>query len=366
MNSFLTLACLVLVSSPQENPPKRETTDSVREAVLDAFKNAQPTNEERRVPAGSAPRKTETATKSSGGRGNTTVNVSNPAHAGGGASHGANATNINVAATPTVAPVAAPSFAISDMDVRASILFTSNALYQQELATRQNIISVENIKTPEAALAELTAGNDRFMKGGRVRTLMASQDIELRETLATGQSPFAVIVTCSDSRTMDNFIFDQELGRIFTIRVAGNTPGTLGIASIEYAVEHLGSKAVVVMGHSKCGAVGAVADSKGKPLPGHMHAFQEHMAGLLDVVTKDPNETDTEYKGRLERENARRQAQAVYDRSEIVREFVDHGKTTIVPAIYDLHTGKVTFFKAIEGKPHKADGHGHKDSGHGK
>ena len=235
----------------------------------------------------------------------------------------------------------------------------------------------EDITTPEAALAELKAGNDRFvggeiteevkegkklvrrerMVGKRARTLSTQQDPELREKLAEGQSPFAAIVTCSDSRAMDNLIFDQELGRLFTIRVAGNTPGTIGLASIEYAVKHLGSKIVVVMGHSRCGAVGAVADSRGKPLHGHMHAFQEHMAGLLDVVVRDPNETDTEYKGRLEKENAIRQAQAVYDRSEIIREFVDNGKTMVVPAKYDLRTGKVTFFDAIEGNPNA--GHEH-------
>jgi len=229
----------------------------------------------------------------------------------------------------------------------------------------------EDITTPEAALAELKAGNDRFVGseitenikegkksvevrrrvGKRARTLSTQQDPELREKLTEGQSPFAAIVTCSDSRTMDNLIFDQELGRLFTIRVAGNTPGAIGLASIEYAVKHLGSKIVVIMGHSKCGAVGAVADSKGKPLSGHMHAFQEQMAGLMDVVVRDPNETEADYKGRLEKENAIRQARAVYDRSEIVRELVDQGKTMIVPAKYDLRTGKVTFFDAIEGSP---------------
>jgi len=207
-----------------------------------------------------------------------------------------------------------------------------------------------DITTAGAALAELEAGNSRFVKGSRARTLATARDPELRGTLASGQSPFAVIVTCSDSRAMDNLIFDQELGRIFTIRVAGNTPGTIGIASIEYAVEHLGSKIVVIMGHTKCGAVGAVADSKGKPLPGNMYAFQEHMAGLLDAVVRDPNETDAEYKGRLEKENAIRQARIVYDRSEIIREFVDHKKIQVVPAIYDLRTGAVTFFNAV-GKP---------------
>jgi len=368
MNSILTLACLVLASWPQENPPKKEKANSAREAVLEAFSNPQPTSEEKTISAGSGARKTELPVKSSGGNvGNRARTAVGEVHGvggggGGGVSGSGSATGTSakpVAPVAAPAPVAPPVATASDMDVRASILFTANALYQQELATRQAIISVAPITTPEAALAELEAGNSRFVKGSRVRTLMTAQEPEQRETLASGQSPFAVIVACSDSRAMDNLIFDQELGRIFTIRVAGNTPGTLGIASIEYAIEHLGAKAVVVMGHSRCGAVGAVADSKGKPLPGNMHAFQEHMAGLLDVIVRDPNETDAEYKDRLEKENARRQAEVVYDRSEIIREFVDQRKILVVPAVYDLHTGKVTFFKAVEPKRHEPDSYGY-------
>jgi len=240
-------------------------------------------------------------------------------------------------------------------------MFAGNALYKQELASRSQAVSAEEVATPEAALAEMEAGNDRFIRGGRVRTLMTAQDPEVRTALAKGQSPFAVVLTCSDSRAMDNLIFDQELGRIFTIRVAGNSPDTLGLASIEYAVEHLGSKVVVVMGHTKCGAVGAVADAKGEPLPGNLYVFQQLMAGLLDVAPKDQNETTAEYKDRLQHVNAVRQAQAVYDRSRVVRELVDRGKLWLLPASYDLATGKVTFMKLVEGAAGEDDhdGHGH-------
>jgi carbonic anhydrase len=240
-----------------------------------------------------------------------------------------------------------------------SNMFTENALYQQELANRKQVISVEDITTPEAGLAELKAGNDRFVKAGRVRTLMTAQDTDLRAKLTKGQSPFGVVITCSDSRAMDNLIFDQELGRLFTIRVAGNSPDTLGIASIEYAVEHLGSKVVVIMGHTKCGAVGAVADAKGEPLHDHLYIFQHLMAGLTDAAPKEKDETDAAYKDRLEQVNAKRQAQIVYDRSNIIRKYVDQKKIWLLPASYDLNTGEVTFFNLVTGSASPAAGAHH-------
>jgi carbonic anhydrase len=238
-------------------------------------------------------------------------------------------------------------------------VFVANALYQQELAKRREVISVDEITTPEAALAEMEAGNDRFVRGMRARTLMTAQDPEVRTALTKGQSPFAVVVTCSDSRTADSLIFDQELGRVFTIRAAGNSPDILGIASIEYAVDHLGSKVVIIMGHTKCGAVGAVADAKGEPLPDNLYIFQQLMAGLLEVTPKDLNETVAEYKDRLQHVNAARQAQIVYDRSRVVRELVDHGKLWLLPASYDLATGKVTFMNLVEGGAKREEAHHH-------
>ena len=359
-------------SNVQDAPKKDPPPSKAKEAVIEAFKHPQSTKEEKTITAGSAARKTDSAVKSSGGHVDNAARPGGviPSGVGGGASSpGGKSDETSTASTAPAKPAApapapAPAPAVSDVDIQASILFSANALYQQELARRRQIISVEDIDTPEAALAELEVGNDRFVDCRRVRTLMSAQDAELRESLAKKQSPFAVIVTCSDSRAMDNLIFDQELGRLFTIRVAGNTLGELGIASIEYGVEHLGSKVVIIMGHTRCGAVGAVADARGVPLPGNMYIFQDYMSGLLDAIVRDPNETDIEYKGRLELENARRQAQVVYDSSEIVQEFVDHEKILLLPAIYDLHTGKVTFYKAIEPRRHDAEAHEYEGGEH--
>ena len=240
---------------------------------------------------------------------------------------------------------AAPSGSrLAEAEARAARLVADNARLQQEMAKAQGV-SFAEMATPAAALAELRAGNGRFVAGKRVRTLLALQDPDLRATLAKGQAPFAIIVTCSDSRLADNLIFDQELGRLFTIREAGNSPDIQGLASAEYAAEHLGSKLVVVMGHSACGAVKAVAEAKGKPLPGNLWSFQAAMAGLLESTPEDPNELPNDYYKRLAEHNAQRQAQAMLDRSEILRELAAKGRLKIVPALYDLGSGEVKFLE---------------------
>jgi carbonic anhydrase len=176
---------------------------------------------------------------------------------------------------------------------------------------------------------------------------MGYGDAALRQTLAKGQAPFAVIVTCSDSRLADNFIFDQELGRLFTIREAGNCPDTQGLASIEYAVEHLGSKVVVVMGHDACGAVSAVKKAGATPLPGNLWSLQAAMAGLLDSVHPKAGESEAQHLAHLVESNASRQAGAVVARSTVVQHLVAGGKLKVVPAVYDLASGRVTFLPPV-------------------
>lgn len=247
---------------------------------------------------------------------------------------------------------------LQEAEARSARLAQDNARLQQEMAKGQGL-SMAEIKTPDQGLAELKTGNERFVAGKRVRTLLALQDPELRMTLSKGQAPFAVVVTCSDSRLMDNFIFDQELGRLFTIREAGNSPDLQGIASAEYAVEHLGSKIVVVLGHTACGAVKAVKEAKGKPLPGNLWSLQAGMTGLLESAHEDPNEGADQYLRLLERNNAKRQAQAMVDRSEILRHQMSGGKVKVVPAVYDLASGVVTFFEPVKlgGAPAAAGHH---------
>jgi carbonic anhydrase len=214
-------------------------------------------------------------------------------------------------------------------------------------ASHETAHAADTPDTPAAALGELSAGNGRFVAGKRVRTLDTGHDAAMRAALVGGQAPFAVVITCSDSRVPDALLFDQEAGRLFTIREAGNAPDLQGIASAEYAVDHLGSKLVVVMGHTSCGAVKAVREASGKPLPGNLWALQAGMAGLLESTPQDPNEDAKTYGARLEEVNARRQAQAMLDRSVLLREQAAAEKIWVVPALYNLASGKVQFFKPV-------------------
>lgn len=210
--------------------------------------------------------------------------------------------------------------------------------------------------SPSAALTELSAGNSRFVAGKRVRTVDTGRDAAMRAALIGGQAPFAIIITCSDSRVPDALLFDQEAGRLFTIREAGNAPDLQGLASAEYAAEHLGSKLIVVMGHTSCGAVKAVREANGKPLPSNLWALQAGMAGLLESLPQDPNEEAVAHISRLEEANARRQSQVLLDRSPLLRELAIAEKIWVVPALYHLASGKVQFFKpvAVEGAAAKA------------
>jgi carbonic anhydrase len=205
----------------------------------------------------------------------------------------------------------------------------------------------EGPDSPSAALSELSAGNGRFVQGKRVRTLDTGHDAAMRAALVGGQAPFAVVITCSDSRVPDALLFDQEAGRLFTIREAGNAPDMQSLASAEYAVEHLGSKLIVLLGHTSCGAVKAVREANGKPLPGNLWALQAGMAGLLESTPQDPNEDAKAHSARLEEANARRQAQALLDRSTLLRDLAVAEKIWIVPALYNLASGKVQFFKPV-------------------
>lgn len=210
------------------------------------------------------------------------------------------------------------------------------------------MLSQPPIQSPDSAMAELAAGNERFVSERRVRSTDSIHDAELRAQLANEQHPFAAVVTCSDSRVPDNILFDQEPGRLYTVREAGNSADQQGLASIEFAVGNLGSSLVVVMGHTQCGAVRAVRDARGEPLPGHLYAFQEAMAGLTESTPAQPDEHEAAHLGRLVEANARRQAKAIANRSELVRRRVQEGKLWVVPAVYDLATGRVTFLPRIE------------------
>src|SRR5688572_16994 len=131
--------------------------------------------------------------------------------------------------------------------------------------------------SPDEATKRLVYGNRRFVNG---ETQHPNQSAEHRLALAKGQAPFAVVVACSDSRVCPEIVFDQGLGDLFVIRVAGNTIGNVELGSIEYAVEHLHAKLVIVVGHEKCGAVGAAV--KGGETHGHIGDLTDRKSTRLN------------------------------------------------------------------------------------
>lgn len=188
--------------------------------------------------------------------------------------------------------------------------------------------------TSASALAELKAGNERFAAH---HTTHPHQTTARRSELATGQHPHAVILACADSRVAPEIVFDQGLGDLFTVRVAGNIAGDAEIASIEYAVEHLHTPLIVVMGHQSCGAVSAAIE--GGEAPGHLPA-------LIHAIEPSVTKART-MKGDLSDNAIRLNVQAVVAElaasHPILAEHVAQGTLQVVGAVYSLKTGNVTW-----------------------
>jgi len=188
--------------------------------------------------------------------------------------------------------------------------------------------------SPTDALKELMAGNQRFQTDKTKHPLLHSQS---REELVGGQSPFAVILSCSDSRVPPELIFDQGLGGLFVVRVAGNTVTRAGLESIDYAVTNLGTTLIVVLGHDSCGAVkGAVAECGSKPganLP-------EIFANICPAVDRARKKGDESLESNAIDLNVDEQVRAL-ERSALFKERVADGKLKVVGARYNLQSGKV-------------------------
>jgi carbonic anhydrase len=184
------------------------------------------------------------------------------------------------------------------------------------------------------SLTKLIEGNKRFMSGE-----LAKKDIgeARRQELTKGQHPFATVLSCSDSRVAPEIIFDQGLGDIFVVRVAGNVvePTTLG--SIEYGVEHLHTPLLIILGHESCGAVKATLEAKGKP-EGNIGAILKKIMPAVNTARKAKKDTSETLNIAIQ-ENVKNTYKDVM-KSKIVREQVHEGKLKIIGAEYYLGTGK--------------------------
>ncbi len=184
----------------------------------------------------------------------------------------------------------------------------------------------------EEILSRLETGNARFVEDKLDGQL---QDKVRRTALTGGQKPFAIVLSCADSRVVPELAFDTGLGELFVIRVAGNIANSSSIASIEYAVAHLGTEVIVVMGHQSCGAVTAAV--QGGDNGYNLNHLLSHITPAIHAAGDGATVED------VVRKNAEMTGQELQNRSAIIRDAVAAGKVKIVPAYYHLDTGRVDF-----------------------
>lgn len=199
------------------------------------------------------------------------------------------------------------------------------------------------------ALNRLREGNDRYVSN--VRSLDSLLSYANRADLSAGQSPSAIILGCSDSRVPAEAVFDQGLGDLFVIRVAGNIARPSQVGSVEFAASLFGSRLVVVLGHTKCGAIRATVDE----LEGHPPAESHNLRFIVDSIIPaiaPLMETDLAHDhDALMREagraNIRATANCLRHGSPLLDDLIEKGEFMVVGAEYDLATGKVDFFDGV-------------------
>ena len=198
--------------------------------------------------------------------------------------------------------------------------------------------------TADEALQKLMDGNKRYVESSM--KACGDSTTAARENLAKGQKPYAIILSCSDSRVPPEIVFDKTMGEIFVVRVAGNIPDPVILGSIEYAAEHLGSPLVMVLGHERCGAVTAAVDAKGKP-EGNIGAI---VKTITPAVKKARKECGAAVKDKTKLvecsidQNVKLVAANLTKQSPVLAHLVKEGKLKIVTAKYDLDDGRVALF----------------------
>ena len=218
------------------------------------------------------------------------------------------------------------------------LLFVSCGQNKTNQETKTHMENIDKHKTeinsPEDALSELKAGNRRFLDGKLVNTDYKSQIEQTKD----GQHPHTIILTCIDSRTPPEIVFDQGIGNIFVARVAGNIEDPNILGSMEYAVKVVGSKLIVVMGHNDCGAVkGAIDNVELGNLTQLVDQIKPAIVGDTTNRYNMLNETS--------KNNVKMTIENILKSSSVVSDLVKENKVKIVGAYYDVTTGKVTFLE---------------------
>jgi len=196
----------------------------------------------------------------------------------------------------------------------------------------------------KAAIDRLRTGNQAYVLG---KLDSSHWTVSRRVEVSTGQTPFASVLTCADSRVPPELIFNQGLGDLFVVRIAGNVSARAALGSLEYAAEHLGSRLVVVMGHTACGAVKAAL---GAPAPAKLEPAQLNLESLLSAIRPALNRPVTEKSDPVTEAVYSNVEQAIQDTlkdSPVLAELVRSKKIAIVGAVYHLDTGRVKFSEPI-------------------
>lgn len=198
--------------------------------------------------------------------------------------------------------------------------------------------------TPRKALNLLKEGNLRFMYNLKANRDLLQQVNDTRD----GQWPFAIILSCIDSRTSAELIFDQGLGDIFSVRIAGNIVNTDILGSMEFACKVAGSKLIVVLGHSKCGAVKGACDHV------EMGNLTELLSKIQPAVYQEKNTQDDRNSGNssfvenVAAINVKRSVKNIIERSFILEQMVEKGEIGVVGAMHNIETGKVEFYDDVQ------------------
>ena len=191
-------------------------------------------------------------------------------------------------------------------------------------------IRAQTALSPEAALQQLIDGNRRFVEG---RLTSFSEDLDiLKSKTVDKQEPFAAVLSCADSRVPVELIFDESIGHVFVTRVAGNIATSAIIASLEYGVAVLGTKAILVLGHANCGAVKASIEAKA--VPGQISALYPYIRPAVDQAGSNLEA--------VIKANAKIQAGLLRQSSPVLAEQIKQNQLKIVAGYYDLASGKVS------------------------
>jgi carbonic anhydrase len=185
----------------------------------------------------------------------------------------------------------------------------------------------------EKALERLKTGNLHFTKDKLDGKL---QNSSRRKELVFEQKPYAIILSCADSRVVPEFTFDTGLGELFVIRIAGNVADTSTLASIEFAVAYLNVKLIIVLGHENCGAITAALQNQNKPVDKNFSHLFHYIIPAISLAESDDINI-------IVKSNAKLTAENIYKNSSIIKKAVDEAKIKIIPAYYHLESGKVDF-----------------------